>query len=524
MRAEATWTAGAVILAAVVWTVLLVGRGVLLIDQHPADALHVADILTRMAAGERPHLDFMTPIGAAMFWPAALFNGQGLGHSILYGQVLFLWLMAPLIWWVAANRLPQFAAFALAVTAVAIIGAVIYGGTHGQLSVSMYYNRWAWAVATLVVVMILVDPPDGTRQLVDGLVLGLLMSVLALGKATFFVALLPAVVAALVLRGHFITAAMALVTGAAAALLATMQAGDPAFLWDYADDLMAVSEGGTRPYATAPLSDIVLGARHLPANLLLVVAVIALRAADQARAAAVLLIAAPGLLFVAFQNWGNDPIWLLALGFALIGAGNAAEATRPARGAATGPLVLVALAALALIAPVMANLAVSPVQQVLTPVAGFSAVLADDQAGDFRIRTRLAQEVRTNRGEADADPLTVAGRTYPDCRIERGYSAIMQRIAGALVEDGRTTGKSVFVADSISPLHLYGPTVPVRGGAPWYYGGTETLRRADFVLVPVCAISTRARNIAVRAIEADADLALVELSATPDFVLYTLSR
>ena len=42
-------------------------RGQLLVGKHEGDMLHLLEIVFRMADGEWPHLDFMTPIGFMAF-------------------------------------------------------------------------------------------------------------------------------------------------------------------------------------------------------------------------------------------------------------------------------------------------------------------------------------------------------------------------------------------------------------------------------------------------------------------------
>ena len=44
-------------------------KGGLYLGKHEGDTFHLLQIIFRMADGQWPHLDFVTPIGAFAFWP-----------------------------------------------------------------------------------------------------------------------------------------------------------------------------------------------------------------------------------------------------------------------------------------------------------------------------------------------------------------------------------------------------------------------------------------------------------------------
>ncbi|RMD89665.1 MAG: hypothetical protein D6811_11880 [Alphaproteobacteria bacterium] len=279
-------------------------------------------------------------------------------------------------------------------------------------------------------------------------------------------------------------------------------------------------ESGARPYATAPFGDIVLAPAFLPANLLLLASVLLLRRIDQTRSALVLIVLAPGFLFITFQNWGNDALWLVALGIALPATAQLAEMGRPARGGGDALTVAAGWLALALIAPVMVNLAVSPLRHFRLDRAQTAPLLGEAHP-DFRATRSVADDIRVSLPGLDAldsDAELLA------CQLTNGYAAAMGRIAERLAEDPRVAGKAALVADSVSPLHLMGPFAPIRHGAVWYYGGTETLRAADFIVAPVCPTAPNVRAAMLEAIRDDPALSLTEIDRTDDYVLYALGR
>ena len=56
-------------------------KGGLYLTNFEGDALHLADIVLRMAMGQGAHADFMTPLGSLAFWPFVPFQRSGLPGS-----------------------------------------------------------------------------------------------------------------------------------------------------------------------------------------------------------------------------------------------------------------------------------------------------------------------------------------------------------------------------------------------------------------------------------------------------------
>ncbi|RMD49659.1 MAG: hypothetical protein D6832_01280 [Alphaproteobacteria bacterium] len=532
-------------LAAILFAVAVVGavfrlwHGGLLVSQHSGDALHLAAILSRMDAGELPHRDFMTPLGILSFLPAWLLMkaGVGLGAAVAASGPLFSLLVLPLAWWVGVSRFRSLgAAAAVGALAVVFADAMIYGGTGRLVSVSMHYNDWGWALALLVVLMILIEPGRGAGMR-DGLALGVALSVLALMKATFFVGLAPAVAVALLLRGAWRSIAWLVVTGILAAAAVTLATATPEFLLLYARDILAVSEGGIRPNPGAPLSQILGGPSHLIANLILLGAIVALRQAGRDRAAVTLLVLAPGFILISYQNWGNEPFWLLPLGIALAVLAAEAGGTNPLGWPHRGVLRALALAAVVLIAPPSFNMAASLPRFAAEDASEFVPVLAGKGREDFLVRKSVAWQTRAERYEppvlpehvtvvAEArkyKPMTFGGETYPFCELTDGYIGQLIGITRDLERSGIARGEPVFVADLGSYMWLFGDFRPVPGGAPWYYGGTRVIEGSDWLLVPRCPTSFRSRKSALEAIER-AGWSYEPVRKTDFYVLYRRRR
>jgi hypothetical protein len=84
---------------------------------------------------------------------------------------------------------------------------------------------------------------------------------------------------------------------------------------------------------------------------------------------------------------------------------------------------------------------------------------------------------------------------------------------------GGMDGKSIFVADTFSSLWLFGATVPVPHGAPWYYGTDAGLTEADYILIPMCPVTYEARKHVLFTLAERPEIHLREVARTDLFVL-----
>jgi len=513
---------------------LLLGKGVLLIDQHEGDALHLLQIVLRMGAGEWPHLDFTTPIGILAFAPISwlISLGIGAGHAILGGMVLVAFLMLPAIWWAGYSRLPTLPALAFGAFSIILCTALVYGGDSEVSSISMYYNRWAWAAAG-VLVLLAVIPPERESSVADGVVIGLALSFLALSKVTFFVALLPGVVLALVLRRQWRAAGVGVLVGMLVIAVMTLLGGVE--YWQaYVGDLRLVSASGIRPQPSATLMAQLIGPGVLAANLGLIAAIILLRQAGQGAAGVILLVFAPAFIYITYQNWGNDPKWLFLLAIILL-------SLRPDRHLRNGlgwdvgrAMGVVSLVSLALILPSLFNLGLADLRHARLSREGFFQVLPGHKNGDIAMKTsrmyaparRAAFDLADPKIEAlvkkvtDRDTDRLFGQPLGKCRLEMGLVGVLHQMARDLEKVDGIAGKTVFTADTFSNLWLFGSTVPLKGGAPWYYGGTAGMDRADFVLVPLCPVTPRARTLVLQQIaRREGEINLREVMRNDLFIL-----
>ncbi|MGG7645651.1 hypothetical protein ACQ5SP_12660 [Rhodovulum sp. YNF3179] len=509
-----------------------IGRGALLINQHEGDSIHLADIVLRMALGEIPHLDFMTPVGIAAFAPFSLFVGfgMGIGKAILAGQILVAGLLLPAVWWAGVTRLGPRLAYVFGFLVLTLVVALVHGAPDTSVSISMHYNRWAWAITFVVLVVALVDPGPRRSALVDGLVLGLGIAALALIKATYVAAFILPVLVALLLREQWGAIVTALLAGLAVVGAMTLAFG-VAYWQAYLADLVFVAQSEVRPRPGDGLAELLIGARFLLSNGLLLLAVALLRQSERLVAGVVLLLLVPGFVYVTYQNWGNDPQWLVLVAVLLL-------ALRPERNLRNGigwemrnAISTAAVVAFALIGPSLVNIVFSPVRHAQLPAAEYVPILPDPAHADFAVhekrafnlsaRTRLSYEdpEREARRVGEEPLAMLYGQPLPHCALTTGNVGMYSAMAADLRDAGFADGRTIFMADAVSGLWLFGAGERLEGGAPWYYGGLDALARSDLFLVPLCPTALPMRNHILSALAERPDLVFTEVRRSDHYIL-----
>ena len=511
-------------------------KGGLYIGKHEGDTLHLIEIVLRMAAGEWPHLDFMTPIGALAFAPIVLFVdlGYGIGTAFLLAQALVVVVLLPAVWWVAWTRLRGVLPYLFGLIVIVLVTALVHGEAERSISLSMHYNRWAWAISFLAIVIAMLPHKERDHPVADGLIVGLAMAALVLVKVTYFAAFAVPVALGLVLRGSFGTLFVAVLAGLAVAGAVTLVAGVE--YWQaYLGDLLTVAQSSLRPAPGDSLQGVIGAPARIGGSLVLVLGVILLRQADRGLPGLILLLLVPGFFYVTYQNFANDPQWLLLLGVLLMALLPPIE-MRNGFGWEMGTALKIAgVAALALEAPTLVNLATSPFRHfgadeaAHVPVLPRSELHSDLLAAKVRT-TRVMARVPLDGFAADifgheeepAKPVSFQGETLPDCEVELGFTVFYDTIASDLEKAGFAQGQSLFTADVLSSFWLYGPLVPLKGGAPWYYGGLPGFENADYLLVPLCPILPGQRRQILKAVE-ESGQTMTELRRASLYVLYGTS-
>ncbi|MFQ5621815.1 MAG: hypothetical protein ACE5FS_00310 [Paracoccaceae bacterium] len=522
--------------------ILLMIPGGLYVNGHEGDLLHTLEAADRIAGGQWPHVDFMTPLGLFAFGPIAAMQAAGLppGQSVLAAYLLVAACLLPGIWHIGQSRMAPWMRPVFGLWMILLTTALVFGGDQATLSVSMYYNRWGWAIATLVVLAVLLPRREGTADSSgDGILIGLGMASLGLLKMTYFVSLAPAVLVFFVMNRAWRALGAAVVAALVAAVLVTLLVGDLWFWGRYLGDLLFVAGSGTRPKPGLEFADIVAGPANLPATAALMAAIVALRLGGRPKPGLLLLLLAPGFFFITYQNWGNDPQWLMILLFALLclcpGPGQARFRGRDAR-----PFILsIALIAGTLTAPSILNIGFSSLRGVFLDRGGYLQAVPGPRFADVFIEAKRSfkpvgqidlppiDTPELPPGEEDEaaqeGPVRVAGETLENCEAYSALVGVLRHVGNELSGIPEMRGAHLLTADILNNLWMFSAVARLDGGAPWYYGGRPGFAQADHLLVPLCPVSPKARRVVLSIVEKDG-WNLREIRRTPHYILFRRLR
>ena len=511
----------------------------LLISGHEGDTYHLLDILFRMEQGLRPHVDFMTPLGILSFLPiqVLLAQGLGMGQAILWSQVLVATALLPAIFYTSWSRLSPIVGYVFGAFTIILVLSLIYGVTELSLSISMHYNRWGWAIGFLII--LLAFAPSRGREFpeIDGIFLGLGLSALVFIKVTFFIALLPGIAVVLALKKQWRTLAVAIITGGLVAVSATVALGFEFWL-HYVGDLLTVSGSEVRPHAGTTFGELISQAGSIAISVVALLIYLAVSRAGHNEISLGLLLLLPGCFFITYQNFGNDPKWLVPM-IALMLTLRSTPSVPMEEGFDTrGNLKAVSLAAALLFMPSATTLIVSPLKHSVQKVSEYEPMLpalpdhADIMVRLDRANTMTAQVELDTPGSVWAQyrvpagreaPSVLAGVVLPQCELRAGTIAWFKELSADLAKANLPAGQQVFVTDILSVFWLFGDFAPLEGGAPWYYGDLSGMQNADYVLAPKCGYVPRARAIMVEELEAS-DYVLTPIRDNELLVLYSVTQ
>jgi hypothetical protein len=412
--------------------------------------------------------------------------------------------------------------------------AVVHGEAQAAISISMHYNRWAWAVSYVVLLLVILPARKGVCHPSEGIVIGLAMAVLALMKMTYFVALAPVVLVALVARRFWRALAAAAFAGLGVAAVVTALAG-PEFWLAYLQDLLTVAQSTVRERPGEQFTLIIGGAGFIAANLAFLAVVIVLRESGRMLEGLLLFLLFVPFAYIVFQNFGNDPQWIVLAILVAVALWPDAAGKR----VYGVPPTTAMLAAVSVLAGVgigsVVNMLGSPFRHYAIEESQMLPLLQAEgpHADIFAKRSRMMKARLNEAPDADAlglvtfaggedkaeatKPTILNGEPLRDCTVDAGFTTWETTVARDLVASGHA-GKAVLVADLFAPYWLFGDLAPVPGAAPWYYGGTPGLEHADLVLVPVCPKSSDVRRKFLETAEG-AGWTFAEVGRTPVYIL-----
>lgn len=512
--------------------------GNLLLNAFEADVLHVAGAVLRMLDGEVQHIDYHTPLGILAFLPAKLLMdaGYGFGLATAYGNLLVAVVFLPALLWVGLTRFRGVTAYGFAVGTLVLFLALNLGGpTYINLDIAMYYNRWCWAVSGLIFATIMLEGPDRrAAHVLDGLLIGLCLSFLALTKVTFFLFLALPVLGGLLIFRRFLALFVAVLAGCAVLAVIYLLTGGPEFMLAYIADLKSVTLSGARTVPSLGLLTMIVAPEFVVGNAALIAAGIALRRAGFMREGFFLLLLAPGIFLVMVQNWGNYMQWSLALGMILY-----AIAWQDRAGRRTGAVRAAALLVCAVALPQVMTMGFSLINHWTAQPEKYVAVLTDPRFSDLKFaRARQAVtklNVERKFGYEDqylgrfklAEGGSFRSENLPKCDMRTALPSQIRAIADDLASREDTRGKRILSASNASNYWMFGGTERLRDGSIWYYGGDYGFDDADFLVIPFCTYGTQGENsrrTILNLIEANDRYDFTEVDRNALFILLKRNR
>lgn len=515
-------------------------KGGLYLGKHEGDTLHLVQIVLRMASGQMPHIDFMTPIGAMAFIPISVLvqAGFGIGISIILAQAIFALIILPGLMRAAHSRLPNVLAYLFGTFVIVLIASLVHGEAERSISISMHYNRWAWAISFVVLLLAILPARGAARPRLDGALIGVGMYLLLMIKVTYFGAFALPVLVALLTRRAYGELAIAMVSGVTLIALTTLFTGLD-FWVAYVGDLLRVAASDVRPYPSEPFEAVVGAPAYLAGSVLALVGVVLLRQAGQSGPGLVLLFLVPAFFYVSYQNHGNDPQWLMFLAVLLLAGVPTLEIRNEFGWDMRTALRVAGAMALALVAASFLNMFYSPFRHAAADTDTYAAFFPRDEVHDDLFTARIRAHRVDQRGplnvtgtplDAYADieeafePTVFRDEDLPICSLELGMLAWFDAVSRDL-EDAGFAGPdvSIFAADLFPSYWLFGDFAPLQNGAPWYYGGLPGAEHADLLIVPLCPTIYEVRKSVLEDIET-AGISLTELRRTPLYHLYQINR
>ena len=504
--------------------------GGLYLDTHEGDSYHLLDVLTRMERGDVPHLDFVTPLGALAFWPAHWWMeaGRSAGAALILSQLSAALCLWPFVVYAASTRLPRGLAIYFGCVTLGLVLALSYGTPTSGVGISMHYNRWAWAVSFVMLLMALVTGRATPRPLLEGGMIGLLGAALLLLKVTYFVTLVPVAAIGLARMHGLRGLGSALVAGFAVVVVVAVVHG-PGFWLAYLDDLLLVAGTEYRPNLGTPLGKIVAAPGYIGATIVGLVAAMMIRQVVSPATGVAVLLMVPGFLYIAYQNFGNDPQWLLFVPVLLLALRPEPEALAFFRADLRGAMSVAAVAGFAVFFPSFFNIATSPLAHLSFDKSRFLPMLPE-AAGHQDVFVRRDRAFMTTAqvfkdqepgawarygDETGRAPVAeLGGVAFPHCEFQAGSRALLETLGADLTAAGLPEGSTLFTADLLAPYGFFAPVRPAKGSAPWYYGGLTGIENTDYVMVPKCAFTSGVRDVMIRELAAsDVRLELVRDNA-----------
>jgi hypothetical protein len=454
----------------------------------------------RFLSGQLPNVDFHTPLGAlTVVLPAFGLWMSGLGGMMPWATVAFAVVFMPFLIYICRSRLPLVYALGFGIYAILLVIAPVNVGEQvDNTSFAMFYNRFGYALLSLLFLLALPTKDGVQRRTLDGVAAaGLLLLMFYLKISYFMLGAAFILGLALLTRPRLPAIGALLATAAVIALVHVFWGGTATYLGDIG--IAAEASGAVRG-TLFTLSRVVLLNFMAVVIFLAVIAIALVRGVRWEIILLCLCMAAAGVLLL---NQNAQVIGIVTLIPAALVATLAPGRDEPHLNA-FWPQLASALMVAALVVP--------PATVSLVTIGYFSVRSARAQSvGPYEARFAgvIADEGASDAFEVGADVQRAAYRTgqptiemYNKMRNQRFKQVFSQPEYLRTLEDGvrllgsdpRLSGK-VFVFDMGNPFNALLGREPPAGVDAWNHNGrtmTAALYRppekmladVDVVLVP----------------------------------------
>ena len=495
--------------------------------------MHTLSVSLRMMEGELPHLDFMTPIGILGFAPIVgwFSHGYQLGKAILLADITVAALLIPAVWWVGTTRLTMKQSIFLGTMIVVITTALVYGDGSTTISLAMNYNRWAWSIAFVVLSVVLFPAKvDLAEPWIASIIIGVGMVALAMMKMTYFVAIAPAILLILVVQKQYILALTTSLTGLGVSIICVTVLGFDFFFAYFRDLLSVMAQDSGRAIPLDSFSKILFGPSQLSGTIVLIGSFLVFRKSGYLTQGLVILFLIPVFSYITYQNWGNDPVWLIMVILYLwVNLPNEGQMGVFQFSARQSVFAIICVACTAIF-PSSASFIWSPIRSLLFQPQGFTRILNPASASDIWLPESRMVNVAVRRnleGTALLVPaktqLEIGDYVFPDCSSGETTIPLASAMAQQVEALDFTSDKPILTADKLDISWMFGEIERVQGAAPWYYGDTAGIENADYLMVPICPIDVDLRRQMVSQLNA-AKFNLNEVYRSNLLVLYEVSK
>jgi hypothetical protein len=244
----------------------------------------------------------------------------------------------------------------------------------------------------------------------------------------------------------------------------------------------------------------------------------------------------PGFYYVTFQNYGNDPLWIVFVVIFLMAHRPERDMRNGLGWEVRGMAALIAGAGLAIIAPIYLNVLTSPLRHFAVDTARYAPFLPevarDIQTADLRSKTvtaiaRIGADDPTLAPFVEAIPDEVthlAGVNFRECQLQIGTVAMMQGIGADVAQIIPAQGARLYVLDVTSAYWIPAKMVAATGSAPWYYGGLPGFSAAEYLLVPQCPSVLSLRNSMIKEVKALEGVSFSLIKETELYAFYRINR